>query len=219
MGLGKLGINGILALGLLACVFSVGTSIASLADIDDSQSEHTYKTTWRLLQVVFRSLITLANIILWGMLTFGNVKSRLKKDFGWRKIIFTTFLWNLSLTVISVLNLIMKYGKGHGIHVVRTVIEIINIASTFLIGFWPFVTKMVAHIKEQSLDDVKEKNPLFKTSLDIQHLDPKTVPNTSFSSGVTSEMKTQAKMINKSAKKDFGKRQRRRNPPKKRKKK
>ncbi len=222
MGLGKLGINGLLGIGILVSILSVLVSIVSLADgtyTDEGGNTTNYKTTWRLINAILCAVVVIITIVLTVFINLSaNKDSALIKDFGWRKLIAGTILPYIAVTVVNVINFLIPWGEGIGVHVARIIIELINIACA-LAQVYSFGTKLMASVNQQTLDDVMKKNPLYKEIAKVKTIGK--TPTSELSSLEKFKIKETADAVNKGkkGKEEFGKRQRRRNPPKRRKKK
>ena len=224
MGLGKLGINGLLGIGILVSILSVLVSIVSLADgtyTDEGGNTTNYKTTWRLINAILCIVVVITIVVLkLFIILTANKDSALIKDFGWRKLIAGTILPYIAIAVVNVINFLIPWGEGTGVHVARVVIEVINILFS-LVKVYSFGTKLMASVNQQTLDDVMNKNPLYKEIAKVKTL-RKTPPKSELSSMKKFEIKETATAVNEgkeaSPKEEFGKRQRRRNPSKRRKK-
>tara|TARA_Y100000992_G_C21224223_1_gene472079 strand:+ start:86 stop:745 length:660 start_codon:yes stop_codon:yes gene_type:complete len=219
MGLGKLGINGLLGIGILVSISSILVSIVSMINgthkNEESGKTTNYKTTWRLINAILRVIAFLMIIALSVYINLIKKDSPLSKDFGWRKLIGTTILIYGIMAGFNILNLFAPWGEGAGVHIARIVIEAINICIGF-IQFWSYSTKFIANMSEHSLDHVMVNNPLYQKVAEI--LNSGKVPQSKLSSMAQVTIDKTAAAVNE-GKKEFGKRQRRRNPPKRRKKK
>ena len=224
MKLGKLGINGLLGIGILVSILSVFVSIVSLADgtyTDEGGKTTNYKTTWRLINAILGIVVVIITVVLTMFMNFSaNKDSALIKDFGWRKLIAGTILPYIAIAVVNVINFLIPWGEGTGVHVARFIIELINIACA-LVKVYSFGTKLMASVNQQTLDDVMKKNPLYKEIAKVKTAGK--TPTSELSSMEKFKINKTATAVNEgkeaSPEKEFGKRQRRRNPPKRRKKK
>ena len=216
MGLGKLGINGLLGIGILVSILSVLVSIVSLADgtyTDEGGNTTNYKTTWRLINAILCAVVVIITIVLTVFINLSaNKDSALIKDFGWRKLIAGTILPYIAVAVVNVINFLIPWGEGIGVHVARFIIELINIACA-LVKVYSFGTKLMASVNQQTLDDVMKKNPLYKEIATVKSLGKK--PKSELSSMKKFEINETATAVNEGKEappeKAFGERQKRRN--------
>ena len=218
MGLSKLGINGLLGIGILVSILSLLVSIVSLADgtyTDEGGKTTNYKTTWRLINAILCAVVVITIVVLKLFIIFtANKDSALIKDFGWRKLIAGTILPYIAIAVVNVINFLIPWGEGTGVHVARVVIEVINILFS-LVKVYSFGTKLMASVNQQTLDDVMKKNSLYKEIAKIKT--GGKPPTSELSSLEQLKINKTADEVN-GGKKEFGKRQKRRNPSKRRKK-
>ena len=228
MGLGKLGINGMILIGILVSISSILVSVMSMVNgthtNEESGETTNYKTTWRLINAILRTISLLMIVGIWVSVTFINKTSVLSTDFTWRLIIGTTIFLYLASAVLNWVNLFIPWGKGPGVHIARIIIESINICLG-LIQFWSYCTKFMANAKQQGITDVFNKNPMYEGLIETLH--GKNLEST-VSTFKQAEQKMQAKATVQATQeasqkttpnKAFGERQRRRNPSKRRKKK
>ena len=79
MGLGKLGINGILGMGILVSISSILVSVMSMVNGTHKNEENgkttNYKTTWRLINAILRTISLLMIVGIWVSVTFINKTS------------------------------------------------------------------------------------------------------------------------------------------------
>ena len=154
MKLGKLGINGMILIGILVSISSIIVSIVSLFNgtyKDEATGETTnYKKTWRLINAILRTISLLMIVGIWVSVTFINKTSVLSTDFTWRLIIGTTIFLYLASAVLNWVNLFVSWGKGPGVHIARIIIETLNICIG-LIQFWSYCTKFMANAKQQGV--------------------------------------------------------------------
>lgn len=226
MGLGKLGINGMILIGILVSISSILVSVMSMINGTHTNEEGgettNYKTTWRFVNAILRTISLLMIVGIWVSVTFINKNSVLSTDFTWRLIIGTTIFLYLASAVLNWVNLFVPWGKGPGVHIARIIIETLNICIG-LIQFGSYCTKFMANVKQQGVTDVMNKNPIYEKFMEFIH--GKNLQTTT-SSFEDAKRQLQAKATvqatqeasQTSPKKEFGERQRRRNPPKKRKK-
>lgn len=197
------------------CILSIGLSIFSIIDLDDSKVEHTYKTIWRGGQTA----LTLAKMGLWfyvWFIIFKHKDSVLYKNTGYQRSIFLFAITSALQFVANFANCFITYGKGDWVKIVKTIIEILNIflSSIDLICGISLIT---ADATGESLDGLEKKSSVFKFVATIKRFGQEI--NDGVRGNVRAEMKQQAKMINNPLKiEKFGERQRRRNPSKRRKK-
>ena len=109
MGLGKLGINGILGMGILVSISSILVSVMSMVNGTHKNEENgkttNYKTTWRLVNAILRIIAFLMIIALSVYINLIKKDSSLSKDFGWRKLIGSTILIYGIMAGFNILNL------------------------------------------------------------------------------------------------------------------
>mgnify|MGYP006431061893 CR=1 FL=1 len=224
MKLGKLGINGMILIGILVSISSIIVSIVSLFNgtyKDEATGETTnYKKTWRLINAILRTISLLMIVGIWVSVTFINKTSVLSTDFTWRLIIGTTIFLYLASAVLNWVNLFVSWGKGPGVHIARIIIETLNICIG-LIQFWSYCTKFMANAKQQGVTDVMNKNPMYKWPMEFLHgknLETTTsaLENTKRNMQATATAQatvqaTQEASQKSSPNKAFGERQRRRN--------
>jgi len=220
MKLSKLGIKGMLAIGALVSISTVIVSIVSLFNgtyKDEATGETTnYKTTWRFVNAILRTITLLMIVGVWVNVTFINKNDVLSKDFTWRLIIGTTIFVYLVTTVLNWVNLFIKWGEGPGVHIARIIIESINIVLG-LYQFWSYCTKLVASIKHQGVTHVCDNNPVFEGVTELVHggKDLKS----KVSSFEETKQEQQAQKTKEALQEEFGERQKRRNPSKRKRKK
>ena len=214
----KLGINGILGIGILVSISSTLVAVMSMINgtYKDEESGKTtnYKTTWRFVNAILRSIAFLMILALTAYIHLINKTSALSKDRGWRKLIRITIIPYGLMAGFNILNLLAPWGEGAGVHIARVVIEAINLLFS-IIQFWSFSTKFVANMSDQSVNHVMTNNPFFKEKAKL--LSGGNVPKSELSSMDQLTIDKTAAAVNK-GKEAFGERQRRRNPSKKRKK-
>ena len=218
----KLGINGILGIGILVSISSTLVAVMSMINgtYKDEESGKTtnYQITWRFVNAILRSIAFLMILALTAYIHLINKTSALSKDRGWRKLIRITIIPYGLMAGFNILNLLAPWGEGAGVHIARVVIEAINLLFS-IIQFWSFLTKFVANMSDQSVDHVMTNNPLFKKKATF--LSGGNVPTSELSSMDQLKIDKTAAAVNKGTStnsKAFGDRQRRRNPPKRRKK-
>lgn len=216
MNLSKLGINGLLGIGILVSIFSLIVSIVSLANgtyTDEGGKTTNYKTTWRLVNAILCVLVVIIIVVLKMFIIFSAKDSALIKDFGWRKLIARTIIPYGLMAVVNVINFLIPWGEGIGVHVARFIIELINIACA-LVKVYSFGTKLMASINHQTLNDVMKKNLLYAEIAKIKTFSD-TPPKSELSSMKKFEINETATAVNEgkeaSQKKAFGERQKRRN--------
>ena len=207
----------------VASALSIALSAFSMMDLNDTQSEITYKDIWRWGQTLF----TLAKAGLWFFVWFIIFKyknSVLYKNQAYQKSIILFAVTSAIHFAANLGNCFIKYGKGDWVKVVKTVIEFINIVlSSFdlILG----VTIFAASLKGDSYDQLQAKNELFNVITKIKSFGKDH--NDEVRGNRKSEMNQQAQAniaafnsVNpgNTQEKAFGERQKRRNPPKRRKK-
>ena len=215
MGLDKLGINGILGIGILVSISSIIVSVVSMINGTHKNEESgkitNYKITWRFVNAILCGIAVLITI---GLSLFINLSTNkdsvLIKDFGWRKLIGSTILPYILIAVLNVLNVFIPWGEGIGVHIARIVIEVFNILFS-LVKVYSFSTKFMANINQQSLNDVMNKNKFYNIIATIKSFGKK--PKSELSSMKKFEINETAAAVNKgtSEVKAFGERQKRRN--------
>lgn len=204
----NMGIFGALASGTLASVISIAISVMSAADFDDS-GEQTYKTMWRLLNVVVKVFTTIFMAIVFFQTNIFTTKTKsiLTDDYGWRGIIKRTLIANGLHTVLCIANFAIPWKKGAHVHAIRIIIEIINIALTFGIGFLGFSRPLFSHNGLRNVEHTMKNNKMYKFVQTF--LNGRKVPKSDLRG-----MQMQANvMVNamKTANQQFGERQKRRN--------
>ena len=197
----------------VASILSIGLSIFSIIDLDDSQAEHTYKTIWRGGQ----TLLTLAKTGLWffvWFIIFKHKDSVLYRNQAYQKSIILFALTSAIHFAANLANCFISYGKGDWVKVVKTIIEALNI---FLSSLDLILGVMIfsASLKGDSFDQLQAKSELFNIISKIKSFGKDH--NDEVRGQKKAEMQQQAKinsnMINNPLKKDeaFGERQKRRN--------
>ena len=131
----KMGVYGALSLGIVTSVVSMIVSLVSIADGTDKEDNTDYKITWRFLNFWLKLGMTIFIGAVLIQVNFINKKTILSKDYGWRGIITRTLIANFIHTILCGANMFIEWGEGPLVHVARVIIEIINIALTFGIGF------------------------------------------------------------------------------------
>ena len=228
MNLRKLGINGMILIGILVSILSVLVSIVSLADgtyTEEGTGETTnYKKTWRLINALLRTISLFMVVGIWLYVTFVDKTPVLSKDFTWRLIIGTTIFLYLALAVVNWINFLVPWGKGPGVHIARIVIETLNILIG-LIQFWSYCTKFMANIKQQGVTDVMSKNLIYGWLMKTVHGKDLKTTTSSFKAAerqlqakATVQATQEASQTSPAKTNPFGERQKRRNPSKRRKK-
>ena len=140
----KLGINGILGIGILVSISSTLVAVMSMINgtYKDEESGKTtnYQITWRFVNAILRSIAFLMILALTAYIHLINKTSALSKDRGWRKLIRITIIPYGLMAGFNILNLLAPWGEGAGVHIARVVIEAINLLFS-IIQFWSFLTK------------------------------------------------------------------------------
>ena len=224
----NMGIYGALSLGILASLASIGVSVVSIADGTYKDDNTDYKSTWRFINFFLKLSMTIFIGVVLFQINFINKTTIISEDYGWRNIILRTFLANFFHMILCGVNaFVIKWGEGPLVHVARVIIEIINIALTFGIGFLSFSRSALSHHGRRDVKHTMDNNKMFKFVQTIlnggkvpQKDNRKEKAQASSSASETVAMLNEQKNTQKTTpNKAFGERQRRRNPSKKRKKK
>ena len=220
----KLSTNIVLIATAVASILSIAMSIFSIMDLDDTQSEITYKDIWRWSQTAF-NLIKMSGWFLVWYLIFHDTQSVLYTNQAYQKSIILFAVTSAIQFAGNLTNCFIHYGKGDWVKVVKTVIEAINIFLSFIDTVCS-ITIFTANVTGDSFDAVEKKSVLFKFAANIKtfgkEIDDEVRGNKK------SEMEQQTEITkdafksiipgNTQSEKAFGDRQKRRNPSKRRKK-